>query len=96
VLRAKIDESLGAIRQYRDSGRIKHAGVSNVGVDEIERAREVVPIAAVQNRYNLSERTCDDVVDYCASEGIVFVPYFPLHAAGGAELVEMAARHGAT
>jgi pyridoxine 4-dehydrogenase len=65
-------------------------------VEEIERAREVVPIAAVQSRYNLSERTYDDVVDYCASEGIVFVPYFPLHAAGGAELVDMAERHGAT
>ena len=47
-------------------------------MEQIERARQVVPIAAVQNRYNLAERGHDDVIDFCAREGIAFVPYFPL------------------
>ena len=52
--------------------------MSDVGVDQIERARSVVPIAAVQNEYNLAERKYEDVVDYCEREGILFVPYYPL------------------
>jgi aryl-alcohol dehydrogenase-like predicted oxidoreductase len=91
-----LEDSLQAITEYRDSGRIRHIGLSEVGVDQIERARAIVPIAAVQNHYNLSERRWDDVVDYCAAEGIVFVPFFPLHGDGGRTLAEIAARHGAT
>jgi pyridoxine 4-dehydrogenase len=91
-----LEESLGAIKEYRDHGAIRHVGLSQVGLDQIERAREVVPIAAVQNHYNLSERAYEDVVDHCAAEGIVFVPYFPLHGDGGRPLAEIAARHGAT
>jgi pyridoxine 4-dehydrogenase len=91
-----IEESLGAIKESRDGGKIRQVGVSNVDVDQIERAREVVPIAAVQNRYSLSARTHDDVVDYCAREDIVFVPYFPLRGVGGRALAEIAERHGAT
>ena len=91
-----LEESLGAINEHREAGRIRNVGVSNVGIDEIERAREVVPIAAVQNRYNVSERSHDDIVDYCAREGIVFVPYFPLRGTGGGGLAEIAARRGAT
>jgi pyridoxine 4-dehydrogenase len=90
-----IEESLGAIKEYRDRGKIRHVGVSNVGVEQIERAREVVQIAAVQNPYNLSERRYDDVVDYCAAEGIVFVAYFPLRGDGGRALAEIAERHDA-
>jgi pyridoxine 4-dehydrogenase len=91
-----LEVSLGAIKEYRDSGKIRHVGLSQVGVAQIERAREVVPIAAVQNHYNLSERKYDDVVDYCAREGIVFIPYFPLHGRGGRALAEIAERRGAT
>ena len=91
-----LEESLGAIREYRDQGKIRHVGLSQVGIDQIERAREVVPIAAVQNHYNLSDRRYEDVVDHCAAEGIVFVPYFPLHGDGGPALAEIAARRGAT
>jgi pyridoxine 4-dehydrogenase len=91
-----LEESLGAIKQYRDSGKIRHVGVSNVSIDEIERARGVVPIAAVQNHYSLSERKYEAVVDYCERENIVFVPYFPLRGVGGPALEEIAARHGAT
>jgi pyridoxine 4-dehydrogenase len=58
--------------------------------------REIVPIAAVQNHYNLSERRSEDVVDYCAREEIAFVPFFPLRGEGGRALAEIAKRHGAT
>jgi pyridoxine 4-dehydrogenase len=91
-----IEESLGAIKEYRDSGKIRHVGVSNVGVEQIDRAREIVPITAVQNPYNLSERRHDEVVDYCAAEGIVFIAYFPLRGDGGRALAEIAGRHAAT
>jgi pyridoxine 4-dehydrogenase len=90
-----LEESLGAIKEYRDSGKIRHVGLSQVGIDQIERANKVVPIAAVQNHYNLSERRYEDVVDYCAGKGIVFLPYFPLHG-GGAAVADIARRRGAT
>ena len=91
-----LEESLSAIKEYRDSGKIRHVGVSNVGTGQIERARQVVPIAAVQNRYNLSERTYDDVVDYCAREGLVCLAYFPLHGDAHPALADIAEGHGAT
>jgi aryl-alcohol dehydrogenase-like predicted oxidoreductase len=91
-----LEESLGAIKEHRDRGEIRNVGVSNVSLERVERARVVVPIAAVQNHYNLSERESDDVVDYCAENGIVFVPYFPLRAEGGPAVAEIAERHGAT
>jgi pyridoxine 4-dehydrogenase len=84
------------IAEFRDAGKIRHVGLSQVGIDQIERARAIVPIAAVQNEYNLSERRWDDVVDYCAREGIVFVPYFPLKGRGGRAADDVAARHGVT
>ena len=91
-----LEESLSAIKQYRDGGKIRLVGVSNVTIDEIERARGVVPIAAVQNHYSLSERKHEPVVEYCERENIVFVPYFPLRDVGGRALAEIADRHGAT
>ena len=62
-----IEESLAVIADYRERGRIRHVGVCAVGIEQIERAREVVPIVAVQNHYNLTERGHEDVVDYCAA-----------------------------
>src|ERR671937_2194662 len=85
-----LEESLGAVKECQDEGKIRHVGLSNVGVDQIERGRKVAPIAAVENHYNLSERTHEEVVDYCAGEGIVFVPYFPLGGDGGPALAEIA------
>jgi aryl-alcohol dehydrogenase-like predicted oxidoreductase len=87
-----LEESLGAIKAHVDRGDIRHVGISGVGVDEIERARKIVPIAAVQNGYNLAERRHDDVIDYCEREGIAFVPYFPLRGRGGSGVAEAAAR----
>jgi aryl-alcohol dehydrogenase-like predicted oxidoreductase len=91
-----IEASLAAIKEYQDQGKVRHIGISQVDIDQIERARAVAPIAAVQNHYNLSERQSEGVVDYCAAEGIVFVPFFPLRGDGGAKLTEIAERHGAT
>lgn len=91
-----LERSLATIKEYVDAGTIRGVGLSEVGIEQIERAREVVPIAAVQNHYNLSERRYEDVVDYCAREGIVFVPFFPLRGDGGRPLPDIARRHGAT
>ncbi len=78
-----LEESLGAIKAYVDRGAIRHVGVSEVSVEQIERARRVVPIEAVQNRYNHAERGADDVVDHCTREAIAFVPFYPLSGDGG-------------
>ena len=91
-----IEDSLAVIKEYRDLGKVRNVGISEVDIDQIERARRVVPITAVQNHYNLSERKYDDVVDYCAKEGIVFVAFFPLRGDGGGALNEIAKRHRAT
>jgi aryl-alcohol dehydrogenase-like predicted oxidoreductase len=88
-----IDETMGLLSEYRDAGRIEHVGLSEVTVEQIERAREVVPIAAVQNELNLADRSWD-VVDFCEAEGIVFVPFYPLHGAKAGRRV--ARRYGAT
>src|SRR5215218_7969852 len=73
-----MEASLGAIAEFVDRGAIRHVGISEVGVEQIEQARRVVEITAVQNRYSLVEREHEDVVDHCTAEGIVFVPFFPL------------------
>ena len=77
-----LEESLGAIEAYVDRGAIRHVGISEITVDQIEQARRVVPIAAVQNRYNVADRGHDDVVDHCEREGIAFVAYYPLRGDG--------------
>jgi aryl-alcohol dehydrogenase-like predicted oxidoreductase len=91
-----LETSLAAIREYRDQGTIRYVGISEVSVEQIERARQVLPIAAVQNRYNLSDRRHEAVVDYCAEEQILFVPYFPLRGDGGRTLRDIAGAHRAT
>jgi aryl-alcohol dehydrogenase-like predicted oxidoreductase len=91
-----LETTLATIADYRDAGKIRHVGLSEVSIEQIERARAVVPIAAVQNHYNLSERRYEDVVDYCEAEQIAFVPFFPLKGDGGPALAEIASRRGAT
>jgi len=91
-----LEESLGAIKQYRDRGQIRHVGISEVSIEQIEQARRVVPIAAVQNHYNVAERNHEAVVDYCERENIVFVPFYPLRGRDDRTVVEIAAQHGAT
>ena len=91
-----IEESLGAIKEYVDRGAIDRVGLSKVDISLIERARKVVPIAAVQNEYNPAARMSDDVVDYCARERIVFVPYYPLGGQPDRAVRATARRHHAT
>jgi len=91
-----LETSLAAIGQYRGQGKIREVGICEVGIEEIKRARQVVPIAAVQNRYNLSDRRHEQVVDYCAEQRILFVPYFPLRGDGGSVLREIVESHRAT
>ena len=74
------DEQFGAIKGLLDEGLIRHAGLSEVSVEEIEAARKVFPVATVQNRFNLIDRTSEAVLDYCEKEGIGFIPWFPLAA----------------
>jgi aryl-alcohol dehydrogenase-like predicted oxidoreductase len=91
-----LEESMTVIAEAREAGKIRHAGISEVSIEQIEQARAIVPIAAVQNRYNLADRGHDDVVDHCTAEGIVFVPYYPLHGAAGGAVEEAAQQHGVT
>jgi len=91
-----LEESLAVLAAHRDAGTIAHVGISEASVEQVERARAVVPIEAVQNHYSITERRHEEVVDYCAEEGIMFVPYFPLRGGGPPELGEIAARHETT
>ena len=91
-----LETSLATIKEYMDRGVIRNVGISQVTAEQIERARKVVPIAAVQQQYSLSERKHDAEVDYCTREGIPFVPFYPLHGAEGRALEEVAGRKGAT
>ncbi|MDP9134401.1 MAG: aldo/keto reductase [Actinomycetota bacterium] len=91
-----LEESLGAIKDYVDRGAIRYVGVSEVSVAQIDQARQIVPIAAVQNRYSLGDRAHDDVVDFCERERIAFVPYYPLRGDGGPGVRAAAERLGVT
>ncbi len=91
-----LEEKVALLKEYRDGGRITHVGLSQVGVEQIQRAQAVVPIAAVQNSYNLSDRGYDDVIDYCEAEDIGFVPFYPLRGGSSSAVGEIAARHDAT
>jgi pyridoxine 4-dehydrogenase len=95
-----LEESLGAVKELQDAGKIQHLGLSEVSVAEIEQARQVVDVVSVQNLYNLGTRKSEDVVAYCEREGIAFIPWFPV-AAGelarpGGLLDEIAKEHEAT
>src|SRR3954454_14095765 len=76
--RVPLEDSLGALKEAQDAGKIRHIGVSNVSVDELERARAVVDVVSVQNRYNLADRHSEDVLEVCDRDGLGFVPWFPL------------------
>jgi pyridoxine 4-dehydrogenase len=91
-----LEESLGAIKGYVDRGAIRHVGLSEVSVEQIEQARRIVTVAAVQNHYNVAQRRYEDVVDFCEREGIAFVPYFPLRGDGGPGVAAAAERLGVT
>jgi len=73
-----VDAQLGELQRLQQEGKIRHIGLSEVSVDDIVRARRIVPIVSVQNRYNIADRQWEPVVDYCTREGIAFIPWAPL------------------
>src|SRR5205085_9047639 len=78
-----IEESLGALKEMMDAGKIRHVGLSNVDRQEIVRARNIVPIVSVQNRYNIEDRKSEDVLVYCEKERLGFLPWFPIGGGRG-------------
>ena len=72
------DEQFGLLRDLQKEGKVRHVGLSEVSVEQIESARKIVPIVTVQNRYNLTDRGSEGVLDYCAEQGIGFIPWFPI------------------
>jgi pyridoxine 4-dehydrogenase len=95
-----VEESLGAMKEMQQAGKIRHIGLSEVKVPEIEQARKVVEIVSVQNKYNLSDRAHEDVLEYCTKNNIAFIPWFPVAsgelAKPGGKLDEAAKQHDAT
>ena len=95
-----VEESLGAIKELQDQGKIKHVGLSEVTVAEIEQARQIVDVVSVQNLYNLANRQSEQVLEHCEREGIAFIPWFPVAAGDlakpGGILDEIAKQHQAT
>ncbi len=95
-----VEESLGVIKKLQQQGKIRHVGLSEVKPHEIDQARKVIDIVSVQNQYNLGDRQHEDVVDYCTSHKLAFIPWFPV-AAGklaqpGGKLDAAAKKHNAT
>src|SRR5438477_7581377 len=91
------EESLGALKEMQSAGKIRHIGLSEVSVEEIERARKVLPIVSVQNRYNVDDRKWDKVIDYCEKENLAFLPWYPVGGGRGvksAPLDAVAKAHG--
>jgi pyridoxine 4-dehydrogenase len=92
------EEQFGLLRELKDEGKVREVGLSQVTVEEIEAAREVVEIASVQNRYNLADQSDADVLEYCEREGIAFIPWAPIDAGDLAgpdsPVTHAAGRHG--
>jgi aryl-alcohol dehydrogenase-like predicted oxidoreductase len=101
--RVPLEDSIGELVRLRAQGKIRHIGVSNVSVEELRRCERLTPIVSVQNRYNLEDRHSEDVLAYCESRAIAFLPWAPLgsgwHASGPGgvrSLARVAERHGIT
>ena len=75
-----FEDSVGELVRLRDEGKIRHVGLSNVSVEQLRRAQELVPVVSVQNRYSLADRSSEDVLDECERQGIAFLPWYPLAA----------------
>lgn len=98
--RVPVEESLGELKKMQEEGKIRHIGISETTVADIQRAQKIVNVASVQNKYNITDRAYEDVVEYCAKSKIAFIPWFPL-AAGeltkpGGVLDKLAKTHKAT
>ncbi|HZS28501.1 MAG TPA: aldo/keto reductase [Candidatus Angelobacter sp.] len=98
--RVPVEESLGELKKMQEEGKIRHIGISETTVADIQRAQKIVNVASVQNKYNITDRAYEGVVEYCTKNKIAFIPWFPL-AAGeltqpGGVLDKLAKAHKAT
>ena len=98
--RIPLEDSIGALAELRNSGKVRHVGVSNFSVELIERARAIVPIVSVQNHYNVADRSSEPVLKYCERQGLGFIPFYPLGygrlSRHNRRLQKVARRYGAT
>jgi pyridoxine 4-dehydrogenase len=95
--RVPLAESLGALVQMKDEGKIRHIGISNVSEAQLRAAQQVTPIVSVQNRYNAADRKSESMVDLCEMEQIAFLPWAPIQQADANQAVDQAAkRHDAS
>src|SRR6185312_2123399 len=90
------DVQFAVLAELQEAGKVRHVGLSEVSVAQIEEARKHIPIVSVQNRYNLVDRGSEDVLNYCEREGIGFIPWYPLNvgklANAGGPLAQIAER----
>jgi len=95
-----LEESVGALVELKDEGKVRHIGLSNVDIDQIERAEKLTPIVSVQNRYSLLDRTSESALEVCSQEDMAFIPWNPLEVGeltrAGGVVSEIARRHHAT
>jgi aryl-alcohol dehydrogenase-like predicted oxidoreductase len=102
--RTPLEESLGALKTLQEQGKIQHIGLSEVTPAEVEAARKIVSIVSVQNRYSLADRRHEETLLFCESQGIAFMPWYPMAAGklmkpdqpATQTLTRIAANHGAT
>ena len=94
-----MEDSLGALKEMQSAGKIRHIGLSEVSPEQVQRARKIVPIVTVQNRYNITDRKWDNTLSYCENEKIGFMPWAPVGGTRGmsnAALEKVAKDHGIT
>ena len=95
-----LEDSVGALAELRREGKVRHVGLSNVSVDQLERAESIVPIVSVQNEYSVGNRSSEDVLEACESRSAAFLPWYPLEAGSlarpGGPLDRVAEAQGAT
>lgn len=95
-----LEDSLGALVELQREGKIRHVGLSNVDVRQLDAAQAIAPVVSVQNRYNVGDRASEPVLDRCEDEGMAFIPWYPLGAGSlgelGGPLHEVAQAHGAS
>jgi aryl-alcohol dehydrogenase-like predicted oxidoreductase len=94
-----FEESVGALAEFQRQGKVRHVGISNVSVKELEKARKIVPVVSVQNEYNIGNRSSEDVLKACERLGVAFLPWYPLGAGDAlrsAKIKTVAKKLGAT
>ncbi len=92
-----LEDSIGALVELKDAGKVRHIGVCNVTEDQLRRVQQITPVVSVQNRFNVTDRASESLLDLCEQEGLAFLPWAPILDLDGAPVVsQIADRHGAT